>query len=94
MDRVLLPIRCGLLPYGFMRVRCEECGHDRVVALPARRGASAPRVPAGAWPTRRLNLVRYHGFWHPTLPTAHASYRARKNEPTAAKRPVAPMVMS
>ena len=30
-------LECGLLPYGFMRVRCEECGHDRVVAFSCRK---------------------------------------------------------
>ncbi len=30
-------LECGLLPYGFMRVRCEECGHDQVVAFSCKK---------------------------------------------------------
>ena len=30
-------LECGLLPYGFMRVRCEDCGHDRVVAFSCKK---------------------------------------------------------
>jgi ribosomal protein S27E len=30
-------LECGVLPYGFMRVRCEDCGHDRVVAFSCKK---------------------------------------------------------
>ena len=30
-------LECGVLGYGFMRVRCEGCGHDRVVAFSCKK---------------------------------------------------------
>lgn len=41
---------CGVLANGFLRVRCDVCGKDRVVAFPAKAGQSAPLVADAAWP--------------------------------------------
>ena len=30
-------LECGILNYGFMRVRCEDCGQSRVVAFSCKR---------------------------------------------------------
>jgi hypothetical protein len=35
-------LACGILAYGFVRVRCDACGCERLVPSPARAGASAP----------------------------------------------------
>jgi len=39
---------CGILERGFIRVRCDSCGHDRLVAFSCRRRAE--RKPARAQP--------------------------------------------
>jgi hypothetical protein len=26
-------LRCGILAHGFLRLRCDDCGHDRLVAF-------------------------------------------------------------
>ena len=26
-------LECGILPHGFLRVRCDECHHEKLVAL-------------------------------------------------------------
>jgi hypothetical protein len=31
-------LECGILAHGFLRLRCGECGHDRLLALLTRRG--------------------------------------------------------
>ena len=35
-------LECGILQKGFLRVRCEECGEDRVVAFSCQRRAFCP----------------------------------------------------
>ncbi len=35
-------LRCGLLEYGFIRVRCADCGFDRLVALSCKRRGFCP----------------------------------------------------
>ena len=35
-------LECGMLAYGFVRARCEECGANRAVAFPARSGGFCP----------------------------------------------------
>jgi len=48
-------LRCGRLEHGFLRVRCEDCKHERLARaapLPsvASGGVSARVVAPGAWP--------------------------------------------
>jgi hypothetical protein len=40
-------LRCGILAHGFVRVHCDECGLDRVVAQRRRRRASQQRRSVG-----------------------------------------------
>ena len=35
-------LECGLLPYGFLRVQCEDCREDRVVAFSCQRRSFCP----------------------------------------------------
>jgi hypothetical protein len=35
-------LRCGILAHGFARVRCGDCGHDRLVALSCKRRGFCP----------------------------------------------------
>ena len=30
-------LRCGILAHGFLRVRCDDCGHDRLLGLSCKR---------------------------------------------------------
>ncbi len=47
-------LECGILAHGFLRLRCGECGHDKLVAfsLPS-AVAFAPRARPGARRSRR-----------------------------------------
>lgn len=35
-------LRCGLPEHGFLRVRCDDCGHERVVAFSCKQRGSCP----------------------------------------------------
>jgi hypothetical protein len=35
-------LRCGVLAHGFLRVRCDDCGHDRLVAFSCKRRGFCP----------------------------------------------------
>ena len=47
------PLRCGILAHGFARVRCDDCGHERLLAFGAfssrlrRSGPTAPSARGG-----------------------------------------------
>ncbi len=43
-------LKCGRLEHGFLRVRCESCHFERLVAFSVRNAAFAPAVARGAWP--------------------------------------------
>jgi hypothetical protein len=46
-------LECGILAHGFLRLRCGDCGHDKLVAFSASAEAFARRAEPGAWPRRR-----------------------------------------
>ena len=35
-------LRCGILAHGFLRLHCDECGHDRLVAFSCKRRGFCP----------------------------------------------------
>jgi hypothetical protein len=35
-------LRCGVLAHGFLRLHCDECGHDRLVAFSCKRRGFCP----------------------------------------------------
>ncbi|MFT5675658.1 MAG: ribosomal protein S27E, partial [Paraglaciecola sp.] len=35
-------LKCGLLEYGFLRVRCEDCHHEHLVAFSCKRRGFCP----------------------------------------------------
>jgi Transposase zinc-binding domain len=35
-------LRCGVLAHGFLRLRCDECGHDRLVPFSCKRRGFCP----------------------------------------------------
>jgi ribosomal protein S27E len=39
-------LKCGRLEYGFLRVRCEDCHHEHLVALGCKRGGFCPSCGA------------------------------------------------
>ena len=51
-------LECGILAYGFVRARCEDCGAGRAVAFSARSRVLPFLLRAGAWPSRRRTAIR------------------------------------
>ena len=41
-DELEAYLRCGVLAHGFLRVRCNECGHSRVLAFSCKRRGFCP----------------------------------------------------
>ncbi|MEX0634718.1 transposase zinc-binding domain-containing protein (plasmid) [Serratia ureilytica] len=46
-------LRCGVLEHGFLRVVCEHCRAERLVAYSCRSAGCARAAAHGAWPSRR-----------------------------------------
>ena len=64
-------LRCGILAHGFARLRCEDCGHERLLAYScAGRGVCPPKVGYPSCNTRRMAEVAAHVTDHvlPHLP--------------------------
>ena len=41
-------VECGILAHGFLRLRCGDCGHDKLVAFSCkRRGYADPKLRRG-----------------------------------------------
>jgi ribosomal protein S27E len=59
-------LECGILAHGFLRLRCGDCGHDKLIASSCKRRGSCPswRCPAigcssqGARPETRAGKRR------------------------------------
>lgn len=49
-------LQCGILAHGFLRVRCADCAHEKLVAFPASGAGFAPRAVRGAWPRALRSL--------------------------------------
>jgi hypothetical protein len=58
-------LECGILAYGFARARCEECGHERLIAFSCKSRGVCPSCSA-----RRMCEVAAHLTDHvlPQLP--------------------------
>src|SRR5262245_1867709 len=48
-------LQCGVLAHGFLRLGCDTCQHEMLLAFSCKRngGGFARRVPGGAWPRPR-----------------------------------------
>ena len=46
-------LECGILVHGFLRLRCGDFGHDKLVAFSCKRRGFARRAEPGAWRIRR-----------------------------------------
>ena len=69
-------LRCGILAHGFARVRCEDCGHERLLAF-----SCATRGVCPSCNTRRMAEVAAHVTDH-VLP--HPSCATMGVEPSQA----------
>ena len=50
---------CGILAHGFLRLRCAECGHDRLLAFSGKRRGFCPSCGA-----RRMSQTAAHRVDH------------------------------
>jgi ribosomal protein S27E len=51
-------LKCGRLEYGFMRVRCELCHHEKLVAFSCKRRGFCPSCGARAHGRERRSAHR------------------------------------
>ena len=49
-------LECGILAYGFLRLRCGDCGHEKLVAFSCKRRGFCPSCG-----TRRMSERRAPG---------------------------------
>ena len=50
-------LECGILAHGFLRLRCGECGHDRLLAFSCKRRGFCPSCGARRMSQTAANLV-------------------------------------
>lgn len=48
-------LECAILAHGFLRLRCGNCGHDKLVAFSCTRRGFCPSCGAGGWRRRRVS---------------------------------------
>ena len=46
-------LQCGILAHGFLRLGCDTCKQEVLLAFSCKRRGFVRRVRAGAWPRRR-----------------------------------------
>ena len=50
-------LECGILAYGFLRLRCGDCGHDKLVAFSCKRRGFCPSCGAHRMAQTAAHLV-------------------------------------
>src|SRR3954453_8342469 len=50
-------LECGILAHGFLRLRCGECGHDKLVAFSCKRRGFCPSCGARRMAGTAAHLV-------------------------------------
>lgn len=50
-------LECGILAHGFLRVRCNECAHEKLVAFSCKRRGFCPSCGARRVPGTAVYLV-------------------------------------
>ena len=50
-------LECGILAHGFLRLRCGECGHDKLVAFSCKRRGFCPSCGARRMAQTAAHLV-------------------------------------
>ena len=63
-------LECGILAHGFLRLRCGDCGHDKLVAFSCMRRGYCPSCGA-----RRMAQTAAHLVDH-VIPPSPAAVRA------------------
>ena len=73
-------LECGILAYGFLRLRCTDCSHEKLVAFSCKWRGFCPSCGtthivmeplefmqrlAALVPRPRLHLIRFHGVLTP-----------------------------
>lgn len=56
-------LECGILAHGFLRLRCSECGHDKLLAFSCKRREFCPSCGA-----RRMSQTAAHLVDHVVIP--------------------------
>ncbi|MFN9744547.1 MAG: transposase zinc-binding domain-containing protein [Betaproteobacteria bacterium] len=67
-------LECGILAHGFLRLRCGECCHDKLLAFSCKRRGFCPSCGA-----RRMSQTAAHLVDHviPHVPVRHGCCRCR-----------------
>ena len=52
-----MPSFCGILAHGFLRLRCGDCGHDKLVAFSCKRRGFCPLCGARRMAQTAAHLV-------------------------------------
>lgn len=50
-------LECGIVPHGFLRLRCSECGHDKLLAFSCKRRGFCPSCGARRMSQTAARLV-------------------------------------
>jgi len=56
-------LECGILAHGFLRLRCDDCGHDKLVANSRKRRGFCPSCGDAVRRHRRIQLARGRALW-------------------------------
>ncbi len=67
-------LECGILAHGFLRLRCGECGHDKLLAFSGKRRGFCPSCAA-----RRMSQTAVHRVDHCPGVTAWAFARHKQS---------------
>ena len=52
-------VECGILAHGFLRLRCGDCGHDKLVAFSCKRRGFCPSCGARRMAQTAAHLVEH-----------------------------------
>ena len=55
-------LACGILAHGFLRLRCGDCGHEKLVAFSCRRRGFCPSCGARRMAQSAAHLVTYPAY--------------------------------
>ena len=58
MDVIQRYLDCGNLHFGFARVKCEDCGHEYLLAFSCKRRHYCPSL-AQTWPPDQLQWIAF-----------------------------------
>ena len=79
-------LECCILAHGFLRLRCGDCGHDKLVAFSCERRGSCPSCAA-----RRTALTSAHLVDH-VIPHVPVRHKGECESMAGGRRPFIPRV--